>query len=189
MFEGERGLTKDNNILGKFNLEGIPPAPRGTPQIEVTFELDANGILNVTAMDKSTQKQNKIVIKNEKGRLSQEEIEKMVKDAEKYKEEDDMVKSKIEAKNQLEHMCYTSKQTVNDEKYKDKISEEEKKSVNDKCEELLKWMEDCPAATKEEYEAKVKELEAIFHPHCTESLTRARRRRRRNARWNARRNA
>jgi len=106
VFEGERQMTKDNHILGKFNLEGIPPAPRGTPQIEVTFDIDANGILNVSAGDKATGKQNQITITNDKGRLSQEEIDKMVSDAEKYKEEDAKIKKKVEAKNQLENYCF-----------------------------------------------------------------------------------
>jgi L1 cell adhesion molecule like protein len=106
VFEGERQMTKDNHILGKFNLEGIPPAPRGTPQIEVTFDIDANGILNVSAGDKATGKQNQITITNDKGRLSQEEIDKMVSDAEKYKDEDNKIKRKVEAKNQLENYCF-----------------------------------------------------------------------------------
>jgi len=105
VYEGERGMTKDNNILGKFNLDGIPPAPRGVPQIEITYDLDANGILNVNAVEKGTGKANNIVITNDKGRLSKDEIEKMVRDAEKYKAEDDQMKSKIEAKNSLEHSC------------------------------------------------------------------------------------
>ena len=99
-------MTKDNHILGKFNLEGIPPAPRGVPQIEVTFDIDANGILNVSAVDKGTGKQNKITITNDKGRLSKDEIEKMVQDAEKYKAEDELVKKKVEAKNALENYCF-----------------------------------------------------------------------------------
>ena len=99
-------MTKDNHILGKFNLEGIPPAPRGVPQIEVTFDIDANGILNVSAVDKGTGKQNKITITNDKGRLSKDEIEKMVQDAEKYKAEDELIKKKVEAKNALENYCF-----------------------------------------------------------------------------------
>merc|ERR1712164_177148 len=141
IFEGERKMTKDNHELGKFNLEGIPPAPRGTPQIEVTFDIDANGILNVSAVDKATQKQNKITITNDKGRLSKDEIEKMVQDAEKYKAEDEKVKAKVEAKNGLENYCYSVKNTLNDEKWKDKIKEDEKKNVSDKLEELTKWFE------------------------------------------------
>jgi len=106
VFEGERKMTKDNHILGKFNLEGIPPAARGVPQIEVTFDIDANGILNVSACDKGTGKQNKITITNDKGRLSKEEIEKMVSDAEKFKAEDEACKNKVEAKNALENYCF-----------------------------------------------------------------------------------
>merc|ERR1712184_133465 len=125
VFEGERAMTKDNNLLGKFELAGIPPAPRGVPQIEVTFDIDANGILNVSAADKSTGKENKITITNDKGRLSQEEIERMVQEAEKYKAEDDANKNRIEAKNELESYAFQMKQTVEDDKVKDKISEDE----------------------------------------------------------------
>jgi L1 cell adhesion molecule like protein len=101
VFEGERPMTKDNNKLGSFNLDGIPPAPRGVPQIEVTFEIDENGIMNVSAVDKQTSKNAKITITNNKGRLSKEEIEKLVKDAEKYKEQDEKIRRKVEAKNGL----------------------------------------------------------------------------------------
>merc|ERR1712046_40164 len=123
VFEGERSMTKDNNLLGKFELTGIPPAPRGVPQIEVTFDVDANGILNVSACDKSTGKQNKITITNDKGRLSKEDIEKMVNDAEKYKAEDEQQKERIQAKNELESYCFNVKKTIEEEKVKDKISE------------------------------------------------------------------
>lgn len=164
VFEGERQLTKDNHELGKFNLDGIPPAPRGTPQIEVTFDLDVNSILNVTAVEKSTGKNNKIVITNDKGRLSKDEIERLVKEAEKFKAEDDKVKAKIEAKNQLEQYAYQVRNTLNEEKLKDKFSEDEKKKINEKADEILKWSNENPQAAKEEYDAKVKELEAIFNP-------------------------
>merc|ERR1719289_35783 len=114
VYEGERAMTKDNNILGKFELTGIPPAPRGVPQIEVTFDIDANGILNVNAKDKSTGKDEKITIKNDKGRLSQEEVDRMVADAEKYKSEDDAQRSRIEAKNSLESYTFQMKSAVED---------------------------------------------------------------------------
>merc|ERR1712058_115954 len=120
VFEGERQRTKDNNLLGKFELTGIPPAPRGVPQIEVTFDLDANGIMNVSALEKGTGKENKITITNDKGRLSKEEIEKMVQDAEKYKNEDEKQREKIAAKNGLESYCFNMKSTLDDEKLKDK---------------------------------------------------------------------
>merc|ERR1711906_71542 len=128
VFEGERSRTKDNNILGKFELTGIPPAPRGEPQIEVTFDIDANGILNVSASDKSTGKSSKITITNDKGRLSKEEIERMVEEAEKYKHEDEKTREKIEAKNSLENYAYNIRNTIRDEKLKDKIEEEDKKT-------------------------------------------------------------
>ena len=141
VFEGERAMTKENNLLGKFELSGIPPAPRGVPQIEVTFDIDANGILNVTAADKSTGKENKITITNDKGRLSKEDIEKMVQEAEKYKAEDDAVRDKVASKNGLESYAYQMKSTVEDEKMKDKISEEDKKTIGDKCKEALDWLD------------------------------------------------
>merc|ERR1719284_379485 len=128
-------MTRDNHMLGKFDLTGIPPAPRGVPQIEVTFDVDANGILNVSAADKSSGKSQKITITNDKGRLSKEEIEKMVNDAEKFKAEDDQQKERIAAKNGLESYCFNMKSTVEDDKLKDKISESDLKTISDKCEE------------------------------------------------------
>merc|ERR1712048_533801 len=133
VFEGERSMTKDNNILGKFELSGIPPAPRGVPQIEVTFDVDANGILNVSACDKSTGKSQKITITNDKGRLSKEDIERMVNDAERFKADDEAAKEKVAAKNELESYAYQMKTTMNDEKLKDKVSDEDKKAINDAC--------------------------------------------------------
>merc|ERR1712215_59609 len=136
VYEGERAMTKDNHLLGKFDLTGIPPAPRGVPQIEVTFDNDANGILNVPACDKSTGKQNKITITNDKGRLSKEEIERMVNDAEKFKADDEKQKERISAKNGLESYCFNMKTTIEDEKVKDKISEDDMKEFNDKQKEV-----------------------------------------------------
>ena len=164
VYEGERQLTKDNHQLGKFNLDGIPPMPRGQPQIEVTFDLDVNSILNVTAVEKSTGHNNKIVITNDKGRLSKDDIDRLVKEAEKFKEEDMKVKERIEAKNQLEQYAYQVRQTLNEEKLKGQFTDEEKKSVETKVDEVLKWNNDNPAASKEEYDQKVKEIEGIFNP-------------------------
>merc|ERR1712169_86883 len=141
VYEGERAMTKDNHNLGKFDLTGIPPAPRGVPQIEVTFDIDANGILNVSATDKSTGKENKITITNDKGRLSKEDIENMVNDAEKYKAEDDKQREKVQAKNSLESYCFDMKTTLDDEKVKDKISEDDMKKITDKCDDAIKWLD------------------------------------------------
>lgn len=167
VYEGERTMTKDNHQLGKFELSGIPPAPRGVPQIEVTFDIDANGILNVSACDKSTGKESKITITNDKGRLSKEEIERMVNDAEKFRSEDEQQKERITAKNALESYCFNMKSTVEDEKMKDKISDAEKTQILDKCNETVKWLDSNQLAEKEEYEHKQKEVEAICNPIIT----------------------
>ncbi|XP_015510129.1 heat shock protein cognate 4 [Neodiprion pinetum] len=167
VYEGERAMTKDNNLLGKFELSGIPPAPRGVPQIEVTFDIDANGILNVSAVDKSTGKENKITITNDKGRLSKEDIERMVNEAEKYRSEDEKQKETISAKNGLESYCFNMKSTVEDEKLKDKISASDKQVVLDKCNDIIKWLDANQLADKEEYEHKQKELEGICNPIVT----------------------
>merc|ERR1712243_201773 len=164
VYEGERAMTKDNNMLGKFELTGIPPAPLGVPQIEVTFDIDANGILNVSATDKSTGKENKITITNDKGRLSKEDIENMVNDAEKYKAEDDKQREKVQAKDSLESYCFNMKSTMDEEKVKTAISDSEKKTITDKCDECIKWLDNNQTAEKDEYEDKQKELEQIFNP-------------------------
>merc|ERR1719446_518901 len=167
VYEGERAMTKDNHNLGKFDLTGIPPAPRGVPQIEVTFDIDANGILNVSAADKSTGKQNKITITNDKGRLSKEEIERMVNDAEKYKADDEKQKDRISSKNGLESYCFNMKTTIEDEKMKDKISDDDRKAINDKCDEAIKWLDANQLAEVEEFNDKQKEIEAVCNPIIT----------------------
>ncbi|KAM9290285.1 heat shock-related 70 kDa protein 2 [Cariama cristata] len=167
VYEGERAMTKDNNLLGKFDLTGIPPAPRGVPQIEVTFDIDANGILNVSAVDKSTGKENKITITNDKGRLSKDDIDRMVQEAEKYKAEDEANRDRVAAKNSLESYTYNMKQTVEDDKLKGKISDQDKQRVLDKCQEVISWLDRNQMAEKEEYEHKQKELEKLCNPIVT----------------------
>merc|ERR1712209_66361 len=164
VFEGERAMTKDNHLLGKFDLTGIPPAPRGVPQIEVTLDIDVNGILNVSAVDKSTNKRNKITITNDQGRLSKEDIERMVNDAEKFKTDDEKQKERIAAKNGLESYCFNMKSTMEDENLKAKISEEEKKTINSKCDDALKWLESNQLGEVDEFQDKQKELEVVCNP-------------------------
>ena len=163
VFEGERQLTKDNNSLGKFQLDGIPPAPRGVPQIEVMFDLDANGVLNVNATDKAGGKSNKITITNDKGRLSKEDIERMVSEAEKYREEDSRYKERIDARNGLENYVYSVKNSATDAK--DKLSEEEREAIEAACKDSLEWLEsaanDVPV---DDYAAQQKKLEGIVAP-------------------------
>ncbi|XP_063889792.1 heat shock 70 kDa protein cognate 4 [Scylla paramamosain] len=167
VYEGERAMTRDNNLLGKFELRGIPPAPRGVPQIEVTFDIDANGILNVSAVDKSTGKENKITITNDKGRLSKEEIERMVNEADKYRAEDERQRERINAKNSLESYCFNMKSTVDDDKVKDKIPESERTSILDKCNETIQWLDANQLAEKDEYDHRQKELEKLCNPIIT----------------------
>uniref|UniRef100_A0A8C5QHD2 Heat shock protein 70 n=1 Tax=Leptobrachium leishanense TaxID=445787 RepID=A0A8C5QHD2_9ANUR len=163
----ERAMTKDNNLLGKFELSGIPPAPRGVPQIEVTYDIDANGILNVSAVDKSSGKQNKITITNDKGRLSKEEIEKMVQEADRYKADDDVQREKIAAKNSLESYAYNIKSMVEDENMKGKLGDEDKKAISEKCTQVISWLENNQLAEKEEYSHQQKELEKLCQPIIT----------------------
>jgi len=164
VFEGERTMTRDNNLLGKFELSGIPPAPRGKPQIEVTFDIDANGIMTVNALDKTTGKSNKITISNDKGRLSAEEVEKMVKDAERYAEQDKKVRERVEAKNGLEQYAYNLKQSIHEDGVKDKLSEGDKKTVEEAAEATLKWIEGNQEADAAAFEAEKKKLEGIAMP-------------------------
>ncbi|TPX70895.1 hypothetical protein SpCBS45565_g01499 [Spizellomyces sp. 'palustris'] len=164
VYEGERARTKDNNLLGKFELTGIPPAPRGVPQIEVTFDVDANGILNVTAVDKTTGRSNKITITNDKGRLSKEEIERMVSEAEKYKAEDEAAAERIQAKNGLESYAYNLRNTLQDEKIAGKLEAGDKTKLESAIDEAIKWLDSNLEASKEEYEHKQKDLEGVANP-------------------------
>jgi heat shock protein 1/8 len=164
VYEGERARTKDNNMLGKFELSGIPPAPRGVPQIEVTFDVDANGILNVSALDKTTGKSNKITITNDKGRLSKEDIERMVAEAEKYKAEDEAAAERISAKNALESYAYSLRNTLSDEKVASKIEAGDKTTLEAKIDETIKWLDSNQEASKEEFEHHQKELEQVANP-------------------------
>jgi len=167
VFEGERTMTKDNNLLGTFELSGIPPMPRGQPKIEVTFEIDANGIMNVSAKEESIGKSNKITIKNEKGRLSEKDIDDMVKKAEEMKKYDEEMLGKVTAKNALESYLFAIKNTVTDPKMEGKIEQSDKTTVENASDEGLKWMNENLEATKEEFEKKQKEVEAIVMPILT----------------------
>merc|ERR1712085_205302 len=165
VFEGERSMTKDCHLLGKFELGGIPPAPRGVPQIEVSFEIDANSILNVGAEDKGTGKTEKITITNDKGRLSEDEIERMVREAEQFADEDKKTKGRVEAKNSIENYLYSMKNTVEDKKKAgDKISEEDKASILEAVEEAIKWVDGNPNADEDAFKEKQKEIEEVCNP-------------------------
>jgi len=166
VFEGERSMTKDNHLLGKFELTGIPPAPRGVPQIEVTFEIDANGILQVSAEDKGTGKAEKITITAEKGRLSAEEIERMVKEAEEFAEEDKQMKDKVDARNALEGFCYNIKNQLEDEEkgIAGKLGDEDKEALTEAVNSALEWLESNQDATPDEFKDKLKEVEKVSNP-------------------------
>jgi len=167
VYEGERARTKDNNLLGKFELSGIPPAPRGIPQIEVTFDIDSNGILNVTAADKTTGKSSKITITNDKGRLSKDEIERMVSEAEKYKAEDEEVAARIAARNGLESYAYNLRNSLQDEKVGGKLEEADKNKLKEAVDDAIKWLDESAEASKDEYESRQKELEEVANPIMT----------------------
>ena len=164
IFEGERAMTKDNNRLGRFQLSGIPPAPRGVPQIEVTFDIDANSILNVSAVEKGSGKTDKIIITNDKDRLSKEDIERMVNDAEKFKDEDNQQRERIQAKNILESYAFNLKSSLENDDVKEKISESDRTKVCDKCKEVLDWLDNNQTAEKDEFEYQQKELESVAAP-------------------------
>ena len=164
IFEGERKFTKDNNKLGTFNLEEIPPAPRGVPQIEVTFDIDTNGILNVTAADKSTCKTKNITITNNRGRFSEDQIEKMIKEAKEFEEADNKRKSAVDAKNDLENYIHSVKQAVSDQNISHVVEEDTKSKILTLCSELNKYIDENPFEERETYEAKRKELEDLWNP-------------------------
>jgi L1 cell adhesion molecule like protein len=165
VYEGERAMTKDNNLLGKFQLDGIANAPRGVPKIEVSFEVDSNGILNVSAVDTASGKQNKITITNDKGRLSKEDIDRMVNDAEKYKADDEKQRDRISCKNQLESYVFNMKNTIDDSNVK--LSDIDKTTITTKINEVLSWLDANQSAEKEEFEHKQKELESVCNPIIT----------------------
>jgi len=162
VYEGERTRTIHNNLLGKFELKGIPPAPRGVPQIDIIYDIDANGILSITAEDKGTGQKSNITITNDKGRLSKDEIEKMISDAEKYKAEDEDIKAKIEAKNGLDNYTYSLRNSIKENK--DKISETDSKEIEDAIEKTVKWINDNPDADTLEYQEQQKQLESVATP-------------------------
>ncbi|CCD25232.1 Hsp70 family ATPase SSA3 NDAI_0E04150 [Naumovozyma dairenensis CBS 421] len=167
VYEGERTKTRDNNLLGKFELSGIPPAPRGIPQIEVTFDIDANGILNVSAIEKGTGKSNKITITNDKGRLSKDDIERMVSEAEKYRAEDEKEAERVQAKNQLETYAFQLKNTASEAAFKEKVGEEDTNALTSAAQETINWLDASQAASTEEYQDKQKELEGTANPIMT----------------------
>ena len=165
VFEGERAMTKDNNKLGTFDLTGIPPAPRGVPQIEVTFDLDVNGILNVTAADKSSGNSKNITIKNDRGRLTQADIDRMLSEAEKYKEEDEKQRKRVAARNQLESSAYQFKQAAEDNS--SKLTAEDNETVKRECQQVIDWMDNNQLAEVDEYEHKLTELQKVCTPIMT----------------------
>jgi len=164
VYEGERKMTKDNHLLGQFELTGIPPAPKGVPQIVVTFDIDANGILNVTALNSETGRENKITIANDKGRLTKDEIERMVKDAEKFKADDEALKKRLDAKNDYENYCFLVKDSVNKETLKDHFTNKDKVALEDLCEEGLAWIDTHADSTIEEFAAQKEVVKAKYNP-------------------------
>ena len=167
VFEGERQLTKHNNKLGEFNLNGLPPMPRGVPQIEITYDIDANGILNVSAVEKSSGKTEKITVTNDKGRLSAEDIQRMVDEAEQFKDDDEKIRKQMESKNGLDNYIYQVKNSISEEPIKSKLSELEKESLDNKIKEIQDWSSENYNASTEENDMKKSELEAIFTPIMT----------------------
>merc|ERR1719265_2877013 len=165
VFEGERSMTKDNRLLGRFELSGIPPAPRGVPQIAVTFDVDENGVLLVNAKDQGSGSDEQITITNDKGRLSEEEIQRMVREAEEFEEEDKKVKERVEARNGLEQMAYSLKNQVNDdEKLGGKLEDDDKQTIEDAVKEALDWLDENQSADKEEFDEQLEKLQKVSNP-------------------------
>lgn len=171
VFEGERTMTRDNNKLGQFQLDGVPPMPRGQPQIEVTYDVDANGILSVSAVEKSTGKENKITITNDKGRLSQADIDKMVSDAEKYRDEDNAMRERIDAKNKFENYVHSLKSSIEDPTFSGKLEAMDKETLETKVKEGMEWFDSHPDETKESYENMQKEIETVANPIMTKVMS------------------
>jgi L1 cell adhesion molecule like protein len=165
IFEGERKFTKDNSLLGEFELNGIPAAPRGVPQIEVSFDIDANGILNVSALDKGTGKIQKITISNESGRITKEQIERMIKEAEEFKEADEKEKARVDAKNALENYLYSMKSTISDTNVK--LEDDDRATIKSVIEEKMTWLDDNVTAATDEFEEVLKEAQGIINPIMT----------------------
>ena len=165
VYEGERAMTRDNNQLGTFELSGIPPAPRGTPKIEISFDVDANGLLNVTAIDKATNKQNSITITSDKGRLSKEDIERMVSEAEKFRQEDDAIAKRVESKNGFENFVYTVKKTAGEDSTKAKLSEDEISKVEELCSDALSWLESNQQSSSDEIDSRRSSFEKDIQPY------------------------
>jgi len=163
VFEGERGMTKSNRLLGQFEMSGIPPAPRGVPKIEVAFDVDANGILSISASDQMSGMSKSITITSEKGRLSEEEIERMVAEAEEFAEQDSIEKQKVEARNQLEAYLYNLKNSLEDQ-LKGKLEDDEGETLAKAIEDALIWLEDNPNLDKDDYDSKQKEVEEVANP-------------------------
>lgn len=165
VYEGERAMTADNHLLGKFDLNGIPPAPRGVPQVEVTFQIDENGILTVTAEDKGSGNTEAITITNDQNRLTPEDIDRMIQDAEKFAEDDKKMKDKVDAKNELESYCYSLKNQIGDsEKLGSKLSESEKSEITQAVDDAIEWLDSNSDADTEELRSKKKEVEEVVNP-------------------------
>ena len=168
IFEGERTMTKDNNLLGNFLLDGIPPGPRGTPQIEVSFDVDANGIMNVSAVEKSSGKAQNITIKNDKDRLTKDQIDEMVKDAEKFKEDDERVKEKLDSINNFESLLYQTKSSIENKELSEKLSEEDRNTIKETVDEAEKWFDiNRDSCTKQEIDSKQEEIKSVMMPIMT----------------------